>query len=195
MDSIATFQDPTVISNSVDISQGLNTACGGSFGCEVDKVWLFNSSYVLIVNAINSRCLQRWKCNYGRIRRVYEVLCNTTTFLVIVSTPMEQKTDNDVITLLNPSSLSVVKSIYFCENVASLCSVNHSCASDSILNTFSGILAVGCYGGRVFLLNLNLDQMFVIHQPLNTRVITRNSNGYSQMEHAALELLQGIHEC
>ncbi len=193
MEHVNAVQDPTIIDGPVNICHHLSDICGGNFSYETNKVWMFNRNYVCLFDANDGNYIQRWKCNYGEIKAVYEVLFNTNYLAVIATLNSE-----DVIILLNTTSFSLVKSIYVPERISTVCSVNYSSvhlSSNFILNKFNGILAVGCYGGRVFLINLKLDQVFAgkpVHQPLPIRVINGNYQ-YNRniIEHESLELFEG----
>lgn len=189
MDSSTSFQDPTISERPIFLSHRIGEICGGFLGCEAKKVWLFSEDYLCAFDANSGKCIQRWRCNYGKIKKIYEVTFDTTHYLVVICSKLN---DNDVITLLNTSSLTVVKSVKFCEKITNVCSWDYVMSSNAILKKFCGTLVIGCFGGRVYLLNLKLNQLFVVHQPLPTVVIVNgNSVDCYSMEHESLEILEG----
>ena len=196
MESASILQHSCIIDSDVNVTSYLNDLSGGMVSHECNnRVWLYNQNCVLLVEATTGKCIHRWKCSYGKIKKVCEMVVGAGCYLTVLST-LNSEANGDVVILLNTSSLSIVKSIYVAENISSLSIVQHSPLAHSLLNTFAGIVAIGCYGGRIFLVNLNLNQYDErpVHQPLPIKILNKSEHFEVQNgEHIALEISKGKH--
>ena len=183
MNEVDGVQEPSTVDRPV-IVHGLEDVCGGSFSHAANKLWIYDENCVQLIDARSGLCVQKWNYRYGKITNVYEVVLNANYYLTVVAVLNSKEKTGDVIILLNISSLSVVKSFYLEDKVAIVESI--SCASfQSNLQKFEGILAVGCYGGKVLLINARLTEWGEEGSGHPLRVENDDENG-------TLELLQGM---
>lgn len=163
---MCTIQNPSLINNSVEISTGCCDLSGGICSQDGSKTWMFNEDNLYCVSMKNGN-VGTWKCNFGKICCVKEVICKRKNFLLVGTS---SEIDSSILVILYASSLRVVKSVYFAEKI--------SCFH-SFMFPFNGIesvfLAVGCYGGRTYWINLDFDHS-AIHQPLAVRIIDDESS-------------------
>lgn len=186
-------QNPSLIRRPINISLNSSGVFSGSFSQDGNKLWLVERNCLHCINIDDGVCMQKWKCNFGDIYYIKEVVCGNNQFLVAVTAFSEANVSGLV--LLNASSLSVVKSIYFIEKISCITSFEiYECGSfANLLMTFDGILVVGCYGGRTYLVNLNLSRS-VLHHSLPIKVISAKDviqEDLYNADHVALLLLQG----
>lgn len=198
MEFLDAVQNPSLINTPIEISSVSTYVLGGICGCETNKAWMVCGDCIEIINMKSGQCVQRWKCNYGEIYDINEVMCGTHQFLV-VSTMLYSEKDTFVLVLLNILSLSIAKLIYFTEKVTSISSeiLSSVPSNDNILRKFDGILAVGCCGGRVYLVSLNLGQGHLLHSSSPIKVVNCEEviqEDICTTENAALLLLEGMYQ-
>ena len=178
------IQKPSIINIPVKTSSVIKSdVYKGHFSPERNKAWTFDEDHVQVINTNSGIGLQEWKCTYGKIYHVNEVIDDIDRFLVVTSR-MYSESDLYVLVLLNFSSLSVVRSVYFTKEVTCLCTQiidKESCSN------YDGALAVGSCGGRVHLVNLNLTEVegSIHHQSPIDGIGDRSNNGR--------QLLQGTY--
>lgn len=159
------IQKPSIINIPVNTSVVKSDVFKGHFSPGKNKAWTFNEDHVQVINTISGVGLQEWKCTYGKIYNVTEVIDGIDRFLVVAAR-MYSESDLYVLVLLNFSSLSVVRSVYFTNEVTCLCSQIIDKESLQDYSSYDGALAVGSCGGRVHLVNLYLTKIEgSIHQP------------------------------
>lgn len=191
-----TIQTPSLIKNPIHISHGPADILCGICSQDGSKAWMVKEDCLHCVSMKNGEIIQKWKCTFGDIYCVKEVICGMDRFLAVAA--ISSETDTSVLVLLNVLSLSVIKSIYFTEKVSSLDSfeflASDRTAYEKILSTFDGVLAVGCHGGETYLINLQIHRS-ATQFPMSIKVI--NEKGMIQEETtnagdlAALLLVQG----
>lgn len=192
-------QNPSFFRVPIYISPVQRSECIGIFSDVTNKAWMITDNHLAIIDTNNGQCIKKWMCNYGEIYNITEVVYGTNHFLV-VSAKLFSEVEAYVIVLMNNSSLTVIKVIYFSEKVTSISSLDIRGLStvNSLLQHFDGILVVGCQGGSVYLVNLGLSHSLneePVH-PLPIKII----NDYRMKdfleeswtaEYGALQLLKG----
>lgn len=190
-------QNPSILSEPIDIEVAQSNVHSGKILQERNEAWICNEDCVYIINASNGLINQEWKCTYGKIYYITEVACDIYHFLVVAAR-VSSETTTSVIIVLNISSLSVVKLIFFPDEVTCISTLaieKESCDIPNLLGHFDGILALGSYGGRVYLIDLNISQSLnegPVHHPMpiklvDDEVIQETTCG----EHSALLIFQG----
>lgn len=159
------IQKPSIINIPVNTSVVKSDVLKGHISSERNKAWTFDEDNVQVINTSCGVGLQEWKCTYGKIYHVNEVVDGIYQYLVVTAR-MYSESDLYVLVLLNFSSLSVVRSVYFTKEVTCLCSQIIDKESIQDCSNFDGALAVGSCGGRVHLVNLSLTEIKgSIHHP------------------------------
>ena len=179
MATLDCVQNPAVFKEPVNISVMLpKHHRGGYFSQRRNMALIFSEEVLCVVDGNNGQCLQMWKCKYGKIYNVHEVMCGSNHFLAVT---LCGNTETHIIAILNASALEVLKLIELKSKVTNVDVIDRPLCDLSIVNKlllhFNGILAIGCKGGKIYLLNLNLDeyqsyqQYESVHQPLSIKVI------------------------
>jgi hypothetical protein len=151
---------------------------------------------VQIIDTSNGVVIQQWRCCYGTIYFMAEVVCDIHHFIVVAAR-VSADPGSSIIVVLNSSSLMVVKLIFFPDEVSCLTSLtsDREFNVSDVLKSSDGILAVGSYGGKVYLIGLNLSQSFNrrrMRHPVSIKLIDSLSQEESfHHEHLALLLFQG----
>lgn len=191
-------QNPSIISDPIDIEVVQSDVLTGKLFRERNEAWICSEDCVSIINVNNGLITQEWKCNYGKIYYSTEVVCYSSQFILVAAKVSTEAAASTVI-VLNASSLSVVKLIFLPDEVTciSLVMFENDCYGvSSLLRYFDGIIAIGSYGGRLFLIDMALSQSHnhgIVHRPSPIKVINDGSipKVASKDEHSTLLLFQG----
>lgn len=191
-----TVQNPSLFGNSIEIFDAPTDLFMGVCGHDGSEAWIVKKNCLYCVNVKTGETVRKWKCSFGDIYYVWEVISNNHQFLVVATASLE--TDTSVLVLLSVSSLSVIKSIIFTQKITSVelleVSFNNGTAYEKLLSSFDGILAVGCFGGATYLVNLCIHQDLE-HCPLPIKVINEKEiieeDIFPSNDLAALLLIQG----
>lgn len=191
-------QNPSIINSPIHVEVVRSNVCEGKLLQERDEAWMCSEDCVHIINVNKGLIIQEWKCNYGKIYLSAEILCNSNQFIVVAAR-ISSEASSSVVIVLTVESLIAVKLIYLPDEVTCISSVTiekECCGISSHLRYFDGILAIGSYGGRVYLLDLAVSQFRCqgqIHHPTSINVVNDNTIPETalQNEHSALLLFQG----
>ncbi len=190
--------NPSLIGDPTYLGDMRSDAYCGNFFKEKNEAWIFSEDYVQIMNVDSGLITQEWKCNYGKMYYATEVVSGVNQFLVVAARASSEEVSY-VIVVLNISSLSVVNVFFFHEQITCIisCGANFKgCCDSSLLRSFDGIIALGSYGGKVFLVDLKISQfnnLEPLHHPLHIKIINDRANNMEPFhdEHSTLQLLQG----
>lgn len=153
---------PDVVSNCGSVTQG------GLFSCET-VAWLVVDNTLLIVDATSGKSIQSWRPSpeTGEIVHVVELDLGDRSQLLIVGL---ERNGCGVLVVLLPNGTRLLRAVHIPESITSIHPFSSSihasflhgyCLPDlfqhSALAYFSGIVAVGCCGGKVYLINLHLN--------------------------------------
>ena len=163
---------PTIIHPSIDVllSQSYGSVAQGGLLSNNAIAWLVVENSVLIVDIVSGKVMQSWRppSEAGRITHVAELCLGNSELLVIgldqngcglavvlspnTSTPLRTFEVPGCITSLHAFSSSIFATYthtdgYFLPDLF----------QSSALEYFSGVIAVGCHGGKVYLINLHLN--------------------------------------
>lgn len=161
---------PTIVHPPTDILlpelQGPVTR-GGLLACGT-VAWLVVENSVIIINTVNGEAVQCWRPppEAGKIVHIVELSLGYHQFLVI---GLDQCGYGGV-AVLSPNTAKLLRSFKVPESITSIhafcSSIFASCVGGyslpdlfqcSVMECFNGVIAVGCHGGKVYLINLHLD--------------------------------------
>ena len=161
---------PTIIHPSVDVllpqSYGPVTQ-GGPLPCDA-VAWLVVENSVIIVDTVSGKVRQSWRPppEAGRITHVAEFSLGDREFIVVGL----DHNGCGVAVVLSPDTSKILRAFEISGCITSLhafsSSIFASCTDgytlpdlfqSSALEYFSGVVAVGCRGGKVYLINLHLN--------------------------------------
>ena len=191
-----TEKQSSIVSTPVNLVGGGTDIVVGTCSQDGTKAWMCSKNCVYVMN-MEGDVIQRWKCAFGDIYYVEEVVYGLNQFLVVCTTSPE--TDSSVLVLLHASSLCAIKSFVLAEKVSSVCALsgfssNGGSTFENILSLFDGVLAVGCYSGEVYVINLSINQGSL--HSLSVRCFKAQevtANDLTNPEYlVALKLVQGI---
>lgn len=163
------FQTPSA-------SSSLQASAGGIFK-NGRFAWILNrSGHLYIFNSITGECTAQLRL--GPRGSHVRVSCSCELSSVVATKPLLVLAASDdtvkgktTIFVVDPAASKLVKSVIIPWAVSSLCGIAEGCLqmaglfSFSFLESFSGILAVGCDGGHVLLVDLVLCEKELIVHP------------------------------
>ena len=161
---------PTIIHPSIDVllPQSYGSVSQGGLLSSNAVAWLVVENSVLIVDTANGKVIQSWRppSEAGRITHVAE-LCLGDHELLIVG--LDQN-GCGVAVVLSPNTSKLLRAFEIPGCITSLHAFSSSIFASytdgytlpdlfqsSALEYFSGVIAVGCHGGKVYLINLHLN--------------------------------------
>lgn len=189
-------QNPSILGEPVDIGAVRSGVFSGRILQDRNRAAICSEDCVQIISASDGLITQEWKCSYGKIYFMTEVVCDIHRFIVLAAR-VSSKEDSSVIIALNVSSLAVVKLIFFPDEVTYLTALTSDAdfGISNFLRCSDGIFAVGSYGGKVYLLDLNISQSLSqgpVRHPIPIKLIDGEEMEASfHGEHLALLLFQG----
>ncbi len=183
------FHNPPIILSNT----GYTTK--GTLSTEADIAWICCNDILYSINRNDGQCLQLWKCSYGSIHSVKDVIYDDCQFLIVIVC-----TENDeyIIAILHASSFDIVKLISLSDKVTSIGTFESPGVSSNFTKVLinNGNLVIGCNGGRVYNINFNLkgSNYELVDRPRHIEVVEdyedyKNSN--SENAHCALLLTRG----
>ena len=132
--------------------------------------WLVFDNALIIVNTVSGKIIQSWipAPERGRIVHVTELhLGKNVEPLLVIGL---ERSDRGVVAVLSSNTARLLRAIEVPEHITSIHPFSSSVYAslvdgyylpdffqDSALAYFSGIIAVGCHGGKVYLINLHLN--------------------------------------
>ena len=171
--SPAVVHPPTGVLLPKVLSERGSVAKGGLFSCGT-TAWLVLEDCLAIVDTRTGKTIQTWlpPPEAGTITHVAELSLGPRQQLLVV---VLERNDCSVLAVLSQHATKLLRAVEVPEPVTSVhpfCGSNHApfvddyylpdLFQDSVLSYFSGLVAVGCHGGNVYLINLhlNLDDHF-----------------------------------
>ena len=161
---------PSIVHPSTDIllseSQGPVTQ-GGLLSCNA-VAWLVVENSLIIVDAVNGKTIQSWRPppEAGEIIHVVEFSLGDRQLLIVGL----DHNGCGVIVVLSPNTTKLLRAFEVPDSVTSIHAFSSSIFASyvdgyylpdlfqySALGYFSGVVAVGCHGGKVYLINLHLN--------------------------------------
>lgn len=190
-------QNPSIISDLIRVDDVQSNICNGKILQERNEAWICGDDSVHIINVNSGVTTQKWKCNYGKVYLSTEVVCHSHQFIVVAARVSLEA--SSVVIVLKVSSLMVVKVIFLPDEITAISSVTIKKERDGIssrLAYFDGILSIGSYGGRVYLLDMDVSQSHSqgpVYHPSSIKVIDDKAIPETSVhgEHSALLLFQG----
>lgn len=206
---------PTIIHPTTNISLpdvllkcGSSVASGGL--CSRGNIaWLVLGNSVVVIDTVSGKTIQSWIPPHeaGKIIHVTELDFDTNC-QTLLAVGLERN-GHGVVVVLSPNTTKMLRAIEVPEPITSVHPFSSSAYAsfvngyylpdlfeDSVLAHFSGVVAVGCLGGKVYLINLhmNLDD----HQSFGfsldfSKICLIDENFKSEEVHAVGE--SGQHAC
>ena len=154
-------QHPSFHNPPVGLSVPSRCLNKGFLSTERNIAWICSNDYLYSINRDDGACLQLWKCDYGIIHGVHDVIYGDTQFLVVT---VYAGNDGYIIALLHASSFDIVKLISLSDRCTSVSGFESPCITSKMLIS-NGNLVIGCNGGNVFFINFNLNSNS--YEPVN----------------------------
>ena len=168
--TITCASTPTIVQPSTDIllSQSYGTVAQGGFLSCNSVAWLVVENSVVIVDAVDGNIIQSWRppSDAGKITHVAELNLGDHELLIV---GLDQN-GCGVTVVLSPNTTKLLRAFEISGCITSLHAFSNSIFASytdgynlpdlfqsSALGYFSGVIAVGCRGGSVYVINLHLN--------------------------------------
>lgn len=156
------FQTPSLTRPSVPLRscQEPSDTLRGQFLSDAGLFWLLSGDCLQLLSRDGGSCVAVWQPEVGRISAVAELCLSRRQSLLIVSVATGNQS---VLVVLNPVPAHVLRAVTLPHPISSVHALSSSSLStpglfsQSSLSLFSGVAAVGCVGGHVYLINLCLQ--------------------------------------
>lgn len=200
------YQVPTFISSPSPLQllpSHSSITNGELFRDSAELAWLLQGDVIHTMNIKDRDVVARWRAKDCNICCTCELNLTYNRSLLILA--LETNSEH-VLAVINPKASKLVRAVALPHKITSVCSVSANnldtpgLFSHGILGHFSGIVAVGCKGGHVYLVDLalsnqdaptpslhNPSQMYLI-DPQRGVVQTEVSQAMDAGAHICLEL-------